>query len=315
MSPSPTSVGQNPLTGITYKVLSVFVFMGMTSLIKFSGQLPAGQIVFFRSFFAIPPILVFLAYHGELRGAFRTKRPLGHFARGFIGVGSMGLSFFALTRLPLPEAITLNYAQPLLVVVFSAIFLGETIRAYRWTAVTVGLIGVVIVSWPKLTLFGSGGVLGHDEAAGVVAALTAAAVSAVVMLLIRSLVQSEKTSTIVLYFSLTASAFALLTIPFGWQSMSLAQTLALIGSGICGGLGQIFMTEAYRHAEASTVAPFEYTSLILGVAVGYFIFSEVPTIHVVTGGTIVVAAGIYIIWRERQLGLERAAAKRVTPPQ
>ncbi len=84
--------------------------------------------------------------------ALDTNRPLSHIARGLVGVSAMGLGFFALTRLPLPEAITLNYAQPLLVVVFSALFLGETIRIYRWSAVAVGLVGVFIISWPKLTL-------------------------------------------------------------------------------------------------------------------------------------------------------------------
>lgn len=304
-----------PLTGIALKVISVAIFVGMSSLIKYAGQVPAGQIVFFRSFFAIFPILIFLAYRRELRTAFSTKRPFNHFARGFVGVSSMILGFFALTRLPLPEAITLNYAQPLLIVVFSAIFLGETVRAYRWTAVAVGLVGVVIVSWPKLALFGASAEMGGGEMLGVAAALVAAAISAVAMLLVRSLVHTERTATIVLWFSLTASLFALVTIPFGWESLTFAQALALVGSGICGGVAQIFMTEAYRYAEASTVAPFEYTSLILGIIVGYFVFGELPTIHMLVGGAIVVGAGIFIIWRERQLGLQRGASKKVTPPQ
>ena len=134
--------------------------------------MPAGQIVFFRSFFAIFPIVVFLALARELRTAFHTTRPFSHIARGIVGVASMGLGFFALTRLPLPEAITLNYAQPLLVVVFSAIFLGEIVRVYRWSAVAIGLIGVVIVSWPKLTLFALGRGDGQStNSLGVVAAL------------------------------------------------------------------------------------------------------------------------------------------------
>ncbi len=86
-------------------------------------------------------------------------------------------------------------------------------------------------------------------------------------------------------------------------------------AGVCGGLGQILMTQAYRHAEASVVAPFEYTSLILGVAVGYWVFSEVPTLNTLIGGLIVVAAGIFIIWREHRLGLPRGAARKLVPPQ
>ncbi|MCF6099797.1 DMT family transporter [Mesorhizobium muleiense] len=297
------------------KIVSVAVFVAMSSCIKAAGTVPAGQIVFFRSFFAIFPIVVFLAFQGKLGTAFSTKRPLNHIARGVVGVCAMGLGFFALIRLPLPEAIALNYAQPLLVVVFSSIFLGEAIRVYRWSAVAVGLVGVLVISWPELTLLGSGAALGDQEVLGVIAALLAAAISAVAMLLVRNLVQSEPTATIVLWFSVTASLLALLSLPFGWQALTPAQAGLLIAAGFCGGLAQILMTAAYRHAEASVVAPFEYTSMLLGIVVGYLAFGDVPTVHMLIGGVIVVAAGIFIIWRERQLGLERARTRQATPPQ
>ena len=110
-----------------------------------------------------------------------------------VGVVAMGLGFFALTRLPLPEAITLNYAQPLLVVVFSALFLGETIRVYRWSAVAIGLIGVLIISWPKLTLFGvRGAASATARRSASSAALASASISAVALLLVRRLVRTEK---------------------------------------------------------------------------------------------------------------------------
>ncbi|RWP15302.1 DMT family transporter [Mesorhizobium sp.] len=297
------------------KIVSVAVFVAMSSCIKAAGTVPAGQIVFFRSFFAIFPIVVFLAFQGKLGTAFSTKRPLNHIARGVVGVCAMGLGFFALIRLPLPEAIALNYAQPLLVVVFSSIFLGEAIRVYRWSAVAVGLVGVLVISWPELTLLGTGAALGDQEVLGVIAALFAAAISAVAMLLVRNLVQSEPTATIVLWFSATASLLALLSLPFGWQALTPAQAGLLIAAGFCGGLAQILMTAAYRHAEASVVAPFEYTSMLLGIVVGYLAFGDVPTVHMLIGGVIVVAAGIFIIWRERQLGLERARTRQATPPQ
>ncbi|MGE0501429.1 MAG: DMT family transporter [Rhizobiaceae bacterium] len=303
------------LTGIGLKVLSVAIFVAMQALIKAAGDLPVGQIIFFRAFFAMLPILVFLAYRREIATALSTSRPLAHVSRGLIGVASMGLGFFALSRLPLPEVITLNYAQPLLLVVFSALFMGETIRIYRWSAVAVGMIGVFIVSWPKLTLFTSQSELSNHEAMGIIAMLTAAAMSASALLMVRNLVQTERSATIVMWFSLTASVAGLLSLPLGWSPLTAAQAGLLIGSGICGGVAQIVMTEAYRHAEASTVAPFEYMSLLIGVAVGYFAFQEVPTIHMLVGGLIVIAAGIFIIWRERQLGIERAAVRKVTPPQ
>lgn len=305
----------NPLVGIGLKIVSVAFFVGMQTCVKASGQLPAGQIVFFRSFFAIIPIIIFLAYRKELGTALHTARPLSQIVRGLVGVSAMGLGFFALTRLPLPEAVTLGYAQPLLVVVFSALFLGEVIRTYRWSAVCVGLIGIAIISWPTLTLFRSGAALGDEEFVGVIAVLAAAAISAVAVLLVRDLVRTERAATIVLWFSLTASGMALFSIPFGWQAMNTPQVLLLVLSGIFGGLGQILMTTAYRHAEASTVAPFEYTSMILAIAIGYLAFGDIPTLYTLVGGTIVIGAGIFIVWRERQLGIERQAIVKAITPQ
>src|SRR5690606_31347913 len=109
------------------------------------------------------------------------------------------LAFIAITHLPLPDAITLGYAQPLFVVVFSALFLGETVRMSRWSAVAIGFVGVVILAWPGLTLLRGHG-LSVGEAAGVLAALAGALMSAVAMMLVRRLVSTEKTSTIVIWF-------------------------------------------------------------------------------------------------------------------
>lgn len=304
-----------PLVGIALKVMSVTAFVGMSSFIKAAGTLPAGQLVFFRSFFAMFPILAVLALRRELATAFRTTRPFSHMARGLVGVTAMGLGFFGLTRLPLPEAITLNYAQPLVVVVFSALFMGEVVRVFRWSAVAVGFLGVVIIAWPKLTLFSAGAPLAEGEALGVVAMLAGAAVSAVALLLVRRLVATEKTATIVLWFSLTATVVSLMSLPFGWAPLSWTQAAFLVSAGICGGLGQLLMTQSYRYAEMSTIAPFEYTSMLLAIVVGYLAFGDVPTPHMLVGGAIVVGAGLFIIWREHRLGLQRGAARRLVPPQ
>lgn len=310
-----SSQAENAVHGILLKVASVAIFVMMNGLIKVAGDVPAGQIVFFRSLFAIPPIMLVLWLQGQMKGAWRTKNPVGHIMRGLVGVSSMGLGFFALTRLPLPDAITLNYAQPLLVVVFSALFMGELIRVYRWSAVIVGLFGVVVVSWPKLTLFSSGAPAEAGQAIGVLAAFGGATMSAIAMLLVRKLVHTERTSTIVIWFSASATVISLFTIPFGWNALEPYQVASLIGAGVCGGLAQILMTEAYRYAEASVVAPFEYTSLLLGIIFAYLVFGELPTIYTLVGGAIVISAGIFIVVRERQLGLERAKAKKVSPPQ
>ncbi|MDR7031747.1 drug/metabolite transporter (DMT)-like permease [Mesorhizobium sp. BE184] len=314
MSDGEGDAAQNTLTGIGMKIASVAIFVGMQACIKAADDVPPGQIVFFRSFFAIVPVLAFLAWRGELRFAFATSRPVSHVVRGLVGVAAMGFSFFALTRLPLPETITLNYAQPLLIVMFSAIFLGEIVRAYRWTAVAVGLFGVMVISWPNLTLLTGAEGIDNQQAAGVVAMLISAVISAVAALLVRKLVHTERTSTIVLWFSLTATIASFVSIPFGWNWLSPLQTVLLVAAGLSGGIAQILMTQAYRHAEASVVAPFEYTSMIFGLGLGYLLFADIPSLNTLIGGFIVIGAGLFIIWRERRLGLELTAARKAGSP-
>ena len=304
-----------PLTGIALKIASVAVFVAMMTCIKAAGPLPPGEIVFFRSAFAMLPVFAFLAWRRELASAFVTKRPLGHVARGLVGVCAMGLGFFGLTVLPLPDPITISYAQPLVLTVLSAIFLGETIRIFRWSAVAAGLIGVLIISWPKLTLLTGQSEIGQMEAAGVLAVLGSASVAAVAMILVRRLIDTETTTSIVVWFSLTATIAALFTIPLGWETLTTSQVMLLIGSGICGGVAQLLMTQAYRYAPMSTVAPFDYSSMLLGIAAGYVFFADIPTFQTLLGGSIVVTAGLFIIWREHRLGVQRKGARRAMTPQ
>lgn len=306
---------QNAMTGIAFKLSSVCVFLGMSSLLKASEGVPSGQLVFFRSFFAILPIIAYLIWKGELGVGLKTRHPVSHLLRGLVGTGGMMTGFFALTQLPLAEAITISYATPLLIVVFSAVFYHEQVRLYRWSAVLVGLVGVIIIIWPRLTVF-SGGISDMSGATlGAVSALVAAGFAATAMVLVRKLVETERSATIVLYFSLTSSIFGLATLPFGWVMPTTEQFALLIGAGIFGGIGQILLTESYRHADMSVVAPFEYASLILSVAIGYVIFHDVPTIEMLVGGAIVVGSGLFIIYREHKLGLERKKASEVSPPQ
>ena len=306
--------GGSPMIGILLKVASVSVFVTMSTLIKASGEgVPAGQIVFFRSAFAIVPILVFLALRGQLETAWRTTSPLSHVRRGLVGVSAMGLGFYGIMRLPLPDAIAIGYAMPLLTVVFAALFLGEKVRIFRWSAVAVGLGGVLVISWPRLSLFGEG--FGSGEAQGAIAVLCSAALGATAMILVRKLVLTEKTPTIVLYFSLTATVLSLASLPFGWIVPDWS-TLGLMAlAGFCGGLGQILLTQSYRHADVSTIAPFEYTSIVLGILIGYFIFGDVPTWSMLIGTAIVIGAGLFVILREHRLGLERKAQRKLVTPQ
>lgn len=320
MSPTPrkpvrTGIDDNAMLGIGLKLASVTVFIGMATAIKSADTIPLGQIIFFRSFFATVPILILLQWRGELAAGFRTNRFAGHLLRGVIGVSGMTFIFLALTRLPLPEATTLNYATPLFIVVLSAIVFRETVGIYRSSAVIAGMIGVVIVAWPRLTLFTGSTGIGTGETIGILAAFLGAFLAACATMATRSLVKTEQSPTIVLYFSLTCSALALLSLPFGWVMPSPTELALLLSAGFAGGVGQILLTESYRHADMSVIAPFDYASLILSIAIGYLVFGDLPTVHMIVGGLIVVGAGIFIILRERRLGLERAEAKRVSTPQ
>lgn len=315
VSPMPTDPNPSPLRGITLKLISIVAFLCMQTFIKLAGSgIAPGQVTFFRSLFGIVPIIIYLGWRHELKGAYRTKRPFGHFLRSLIGITSMGMGFYGLMHLPLPEVIALGYTTPLLSVVFAALILGEVVRVYRWSAVGVGLFGVMIISWPKLTLFRQGG-MGAEAAFAVVMVLVGAALGAMAMIQVRRLLVTEKGPTIVLYFSTFAAALSLLSWPFGWEPLSAQAVFWLVAAGLFGGAGQILMTESYRFADASTIAPFDYSSIIFGIVIAFFIFGEIPTLNTLTGSVFVVGAGIFIIFREHRLGLERRKLRRVTPSQ
>jgi drug/metabolite transporter (DMT)-like permease len=303
---------QNPLRGITLKIASVCVFVSMASLIKASADaIPPGQAVFFRSFFAIPVILVWLTLRHDLAHGLETKNPMGHLWRGLVGTTAMGLGFAGLGLLPLPEVTAIGYAAPLLVVVFAAMFLNEQVRLFRLSMVALGMGGVLIVLSPRLALDPSTADTG--QALGAVLVLMGAVCAALAQVFVRKLVQTERTAAIVFWFSITASVLSLLTLPWGWAWPTPAQWALLIGAGLAGGVGQILLTSSYRFADASLIAPFEYSSMLLAIAVGYFVFAETPTPTMLMGAALIVVAGIGIIWRERQLGLKRGARKAGTP--
>jgi drug/metabolite transporter (DMT)-like permease len=304
-----------PLRGISFKIASVLVFIVMAALIKSTaGQVPPGQVVFFRSLFAIPVIVAWLAWRRELRTGLRTVQPMGHVWRGVVGTTAMGLGFAGLGYLPLPEVTAIGYAAPLLTVVFAAMFLGEEVRAFRISAVVLGLVGVLIVLSPRLTALQDDAVE-TAEALGAMLVLGGAVFAALAQVFVRKLVLTESTSAIVFWFSATATLLSLVTLPFGWVMPDGREVAILIAAGLLGGVGQILLTSGYREADASVVAPFEYVSMLFALGFGYFLFDEVPTATMLFGALLVVTAGILIIWRERALGLERARQRKAMTPQ
>jgi drug/metabolite transporter (DMT)-like permease len=314
------------LTGILFKIASAFCFTVMAALIRnVGGDVPAGEVVFARSAFALVPILIWLIATGQL-GAVRTARLGGHFLRSGVGVVSMFCMFSGLARLPLPDATMLNYASPLITVLLAGLILREPLRLPRMAAVTIGLAGVAIMLWPHLAdgsllrAFSGGGDARASQ--GALFALSGAFFSACAMIQIRRLVQSEATASIVFWFTILSSLFGLATLPLGsvWPDIAWVwpedfwMATQLVAIGCAGGVGQILLTSGYRYAEASVIAPFEYTTLIWALSIGWFAFGDLPDWFALAGGLVVIASGIVVIQDERRRGIERNRALQAGQP-
>jgi drug/metabolite transporter (DMT)-like permease len=296
-----------PLLGISLKILSALAFTAMSAGIKHvSAAYPTGEIVFFRSAFAIAPLLAWLLWRGDLVDAVRTSNIGGHLLRGIVSSCGMFAGFVALAYLPLSDAVAIGYASPLIVVALAALILKERVRAYRWTAVAVGFIGVLFMLMPQLDAGPLVGGLSSGPAIGAVFALIGAFCSAGATIQVRRLLKTERTGAIVLYFSLMTTFLGLLTIVLGWRMPGTGDAALLVLIGILGGIGQILLTQSYRSADASLVAPFEYTTMVWAFLIGWFFFDQVPRQAVVGGALIVAAAGLFVLWHEHRLGLARA---------
>jgi drug/metabolite transporter (DMT)-like permease len=297
----------HPFKAIGLKLISALLFAGMSALVRQLGDVaPIGQMVFFRSAFAIVPVLVIYALRGELASAVRTGRPFGQLGRGMLSVCGMFTNFSALTRLPLADATAISFASPLITVALAAVILKERVRIYRWSAVVIGFVGVIVMLVPHFDMDSYAGVAGAAAAVGSLFAITSAFCNAGTVIQTRRLTQTETTSSIVFYFSLVCAIAGALTLPFAWHSPTARELTGLIALGILGGLAHIFLTESYRFAAASVVAPFDYSAMLWALLLGYWLFGELPGTLVYVGASIVAGAGLYVIWRERQLGLQRA---------
>lgn len=288
----------SPVTGILLKLFSVAMFVAMSSFVKYAEGVPPGQAVFFRSLFAFPPLLIWLLARGELRFGLTTTRPWGHLWRGLLGATAMGLMFFGLSRLPLPEVTAIFYATPIFVTIFAAMFLGEPIRVFRVATIAVGLAGVAVVMAPRLS-----GLENQDtaQAIGALAVLTATVFAALAQITIRRLTKTEHVAAIVFYFSVITTLLSSVTALFGWVPLSWDVAAALIMSGIVGGIAQILLTASYRHADAAVIASFDFMGIVLALIVGFVLFAEVPTTFMLIGAGLVVVSGLALAWREQYL--------------
>jgi drug/metabolite transporter (DMT)-like permease len=287
-------------------ILAVTLFTVMTALIKAADRVPAGQAMFFRAFLTVPLFLAWYGARGEIMAALRTSSWTRHATRGIVGSVAMGLSFAGLKFLPLPEVTALKFVTPILIVVLAALMLGERVRLIRLTAVAVGLFGVVVILWPRLSVEGS-----TTELIGGAIVLGSALCAAFAQIFVKRMAGVENTAAIVFYFALTASVLSLLTIPFGWVMPMRWEWVFLIWAGLLGAAGQLCLTASYRFAEAGVLAPFTYTSMIWAILIGWFVFAELPTVPMLVGSALIIGAGFAIYLRERQLGVRQATEGKV----
>jgi drug/metabolite transporter (DMT)-like permease len=194
----------------------------------------------------------------------------------------------------------------LITVALAALILKERVRIYRWSAVVIGFLGVVVMLAPYLEL---GYAAASAPAIGALFGMSAAFCNAGTVVQTRRLTDSETTSAIVFYFSLFCAVAGALTLPFAWHPPTTKELIELMAIGVLGGVSHILLTESYRFAPASLLAPFDYTAMVWALVLGYLMFGETPTPLVFLGAVIIAAAGLFVIWRERRLGIVRARAR------
>ena len=263
------NLADKPARGISLRILSGILIAGMYVCVKaVSNDVPLGEIVFFRSFFAIIPLILFLYVRNEFPRGLATNRPFDHFLRSGFGVLSLFASFAALARLSVAEAVLIAQLSPMFTAVGAVFLLSERLTIWRVSGLVLGFCGVVLLVWPEL----GGGEIEKLRLIGISLGLASAALSALSLIMVRSLSSTESPGAIALYFVLASMAAALLTIPWGWIVPEGITLLLLIGAGLFGGVAHIAMTLSFRYAEASRLAPFEYIAFLWPLLADLFIF-------------------------------------------
>ena len=282
-----------PLPAIALRLTSAGLFAVMAALLKLADDAGVAlvHLMFWRFGFGLIPLVLYVWLRSSL-AALKTERPRAHLLRGAIGLASMWTSFEAVRRLPLAEATTISFAAPLLAIALSTVFLGEKVGWRRWTAVAVGLVGVGIVMQP--------GGARLDQTGLLLAACGAVGVAAIT-LAIRKLGTTEPPETTVWWFttgSLVVLAPLLFTVPVPNGSTAWA---LLFGIGLTGGAAQIAMTASLRLAPVPVVAPFDYSQIVWAATLGWLLYDRLPARATLAGGALIVATGLYSLFRERQL--------------
>ncbi|MEM7519411.1 MAG: DMT family transporter [Pseudomonadota bacterium] len=285
-----------PLLGIGLRIASGVLMAGMFICVKVvSTDVPLGEIVFFRSFFALIPLVIFLWLRREFPSGLATKRPGAHLVRSAFGALALFTSFAAISRLNVAEAILIAQLAPVLTALAAVALLAERLTIWRVGGLLLGLTGVVVLVWPEL----GGSTKDTARLSGFAFGLLSAVLTALALIMVRSLNKTESPGAIALYFVVASMAGALITLPWGWVLPNGSTLLFLIAAGLFGGMGHIAMTLAFRYAEASRLAPFEYVALIWPLLADLFIF-RLPLSAAFLLATPIILAGALVAAAERR---------------
>ena len=284
--------------GFLYMFLSVCAFSVMDLIVKWSDNYPLGQVIFFRGFFGLV-LYYFVIPKERLKDFYFTKRPMLHFSRCFFGLMALLSIFTALRNLPLATVVSISFAAPIFTTIFSIFFLSEKVGYFRWLAVFVGFVGIIIISEPGLSslnvyyIFPVIFVLGMSYVA----------------ISIRQLSSTEPVWLISLYFSAAITLAGLFTIPYGWLMPNLIDLILLSLIGIFGGVANLWLSQSYKFSEVSLVTPLKYLALVFAIIFGYLIWDEIPTIKTLTGAALVIVSSIIIFRREILLKKQISTAR------
>lgn len=290
------------LRAVGMMVGSAAMFACMAVMIRLaSKELHAFEIAFFRNLFGLVFILPLLLHHGS--GILKTDKLHLYIGRCLIGIVSMLCGFYAIVHLPLAKAVTISYATPLFVTILAVLFLGEVVRARRWTAVALGFLGVLVIMRPGADTFD----------AITLVALTAAVLSAIVAISIKVLARTERPDTIVLWTTLLWVPMSLLPALFVWQGPSGWTWLWVAGAGLFGTAGHMFWTRALKRGEASLLTPISFMQVPFVAALAWWLFDETVTAWTVAGASIIFAANAYIAHREAQVASRAVTDAEISP--
>ena len=273
--------------GFLYMFLSVCAFSLMDIIVKWSVNYPIGQVLFFRGFFGII-FYFFVIPKNRLHNFYYTKRAGLHFLRCASGLIALVAIFIALRELPLATVVSISFGAPIFTTIFSIFLLSEKVGIYRWLAVIIGFVGILIITEPGMTSLNIYYIYPIIFCLGL----------SYVAIAIRKLSTTEPVWLISFYFSLSITILSLFSIPYGWVMPSLNDFIYLSLIGIFGGVANLWLSQSYKYSEVSLVTPLKYLALVFAIIFGYFIWNEVPTIKTLLGAVLVIVSTMIIFKRE-----------------